>query len=58
MEEKDLMRPVFMGDLLAATEALAEEIKQHYVTYENAGKMYTSQEDMKNAFEQTMQLLL
>lgn len=57
MEEKDLMRPVFMGDLLAATEALAEEIKNSYVSYENAGKMYTSQEDMKNAFEQTMQLL-
>ena len=57
MEEKELMRPVFMGDLVAATEALAEEIRQSYVSYENAGKMYTTQEDMKNAFEQTVQLL-
>ena len=57
MEEKELMRPVFMGDLVAATEALAAEIRDAYVSYENAGKMYTTQEDMKNAFEQTVQLL-
>lgn len=57
MEEKDLMHPVFMGDLIEATKALADEIAQTYVSYDNAGKMYTTQEDMKNAFEQTVQLL-